>query len=684
MRYLSLVLILFLLGLFSCSQEEDQFMGETGGRLVLGTMDLPTRISPLEPSVFSSSEILDLLFLHLHRVDKQTGKMRPVLAESWEFSEDLKTITYYLRRDVTWWDGEPVTADDVLYTYQKMKDPETNYANVNSLRFIRDVAVLDPYTIRFSFEKVYADILTDSDIVPVPKHVHEDKGAGFSEEPVGNGPYRIENWVRGSGLFLTANDQYYRGRPPLDEIQIMHYANIDEMLNDFTDGALDVVLYIAPRAAQELRDNENVTIFSQPGNSYLYIGWNLTHPFLEDKEVRTVMSMAINEQRILDDVYAGMGEICLGPLPSSSWGYNGQIQRIEYNVENARTILQERGFTDFNRNRIIDKDRKDFTIRVITNSENPDRVAILQHVTEDLQQIGVRVIPQILDAAAFINALVDRQFDGYIMGWRVGEKIDPAVFWNSQGRYNFVSYANEFVDSLIDVGVSMLDRKEARKIWNEFQEVIYEDQPYTFLVVPDKVAATYKRVKGVEHDVRLASASVYWIPEAERRVGVAAVMPENAPLQESGSEPESAPAAVESEITSSEEPPEVIVPERILEAAAQSDKTISDTLTTTIVATAPPAPPKPSVITRAEPTRRIEPQYPAAAAEFGASGTIVVRVLVSGDGGVKEAQILKTFGNPACERAALDAARQWQFNPATKNGVPFEQMVSIPFTFSPE
>jgi protein TonB len=104
----------------------------------------------------------------------------------------------------------------------------------------------------------------------------------------------------------------------------------------------------------------------------------------------------------------------------------------------------------------------------------------------------------------------------------------------------------------------------------------------------------------------------------------------------------------------------------------------------TIVATAPPAPPKPSVITRAEATRRVEPQYPAAAAEFGAAGTIVVRVLVGEDGRVKETQLLKTFGNPACEQAALDAARQWQFNPATKDGVPFEQRVSIPFTFSPE
>jgi peptide/nickel transport system substrate-binding protein len=651
--------------------------------LVLGTIDLPSRISPLAPSVFSNSGILDLLFLHLHRVDKETGRMQPVLARSWEFSEDLKTITYYLRSDVEWWDGEPVTAHDILYTYQKMKDPETKYANVNALRFIHDVEVVDSYTIRFSFEKVYADILTDSDIVPVPRHVYEERGEQFGEQPVGNGPYRIERWVRGSGLFLTANAEYYRGRPPLDEIQIMHYADLDEMLDDFAEGALDVVLDITPSAAQNLRGNENVTIFSQPGNSYLYIGWNLTHQFLEDKEVRRAMSMAIDVQRILKDVYAGMGEVSLGPLPSSSWGFNGHVQVIVRDVEQARKILRERGFTDYNRNGIIDKGRNDFTLQILTNAENPDRVSILQLITEDLQEIGVRVNAQTLDAAAFINALVEKDFDGYIMGWSVGEKVDPAMFWGSQGRYNFVSYANESVDSLIEAGVSMLDRKRATKIWNEFQEIIYADQPYTFLVVPNKVAATYKRVRGVEHNVKLASASAYWIPEAERRVSVAAVLPENIPTQQSRYEEANAPRTFEPEPSSQDETPEVIAPERILEAAAQSDTTARDTQPT-IVATSPPAPPKPSVITRAEATKRVEPQYPAAAAEFGAAGTIVVRVLVGEDGRVKETQLLKTFGNPACEQAALNAARQWQFNPATKDGIPFEQRVSIPFTFSPE
>lgn len=678
-RFLS-VLILVIIALFSCAREEESFVGEKGGTLIIGTTDLPARISPLEPSVFSSSEILDLLFLRLHRVDRRAGKMKPVLAESWEFSEDLKSVTYYLRRGVKWWDGHPVTAEDVLYTYQRMKEPSTNYPYLNSLRFIRDVEVVDPYAIRFTFEKVYADILTDSDIMPLPKHIHEGEDTIFGENPVGNGPYRIGEWISGSEIILTANEDYYRGRPSIDKIHIRNYSNMDDMLADFANGDLDAVLNISPQSAQELVQNENVSIYSQPGNSYLYVGWNLEHPFLQDKLVRKALSMAINNQRILTDIYADMGEISLGPLPSSAWGYNEAIEPIGYDADLALSVLKEQGFADFNGNRIMDKDRKDFAIRVVTNSENDDRVTILRYITEDLRRIGIRVIPQTLDAADFINALINKQFDGYIMGWRVGEKIDPAVCWKTRGTYNFVSYSNTVVDSLIDAGVSKLDRRKARETWHEFQKIIYEEQPYTFLVVPNDIAATYKRVKGVEHGVRLASASAYWIPEAERRVSVASVIPETEPRTEGSTQ---MPTTVDiSEPTGSfvEESLAVITPERILEAAAQSDTTVPDT--TTIVAAAPPAPPKPSVITRAEPNRRIEPEYPASAAEFGASGTIVVRVLVGTDGAVRDAEVIQSFGNPACEKAALDAARQWQFEPATKDGAPFEQRVSIPFTFA--
>lgn len=666
-----------------CAKKEEAIKGEKGGKLVIGTTDLSTTLSPLSPSIFGSNEILDFVFMHLHRIDAETGKMKPELASSWEFSEDLTAITYYLRTDVKWWDGKPVTAEDVLYTFEKMKDPKTNYPNITTLRFIKKAEVMGTHAIKFTFDRVYADLLTDSDIMPVPRHIYEKIGQDFERNPVGNGPYKIKEFSPGSSIILVYNDGYYRGRPPLDEIQLRNYTNIQAMVADFVQGNLDLILNITPAVAKDLSNNKNIAIDSRPGNTYTYIGWNLNNEFLDDKDIRKALSMAINRSKILNDVFLEMGKLSLGPLPPSSWGYNGDIAPIEYNLSKAKEILRQKGFEDRNRNNILDKNGQDFTLNIITNVENPDRVAILNGVMRDLRLLGIKINARTMDASSFISKVVNKDFDGFIMGWIVGQKIDPTVYWYSEpnrGKYNFASYKNKIVDSLIDIGASMLDRKRAKKIWGEFQKIVYEDQPYTFLVVPNEISASYKRVKGSEQGIKLASAYTYWIPEAERRIAVAAVVPpklEERPTTPTPSKPTTVAPAEKSPEKGTPKPTTVVAPEKILEAAAKKE-------TTTVAPTPPPiTPPKPSVTTGPVATKRVMPKYPESAKAIGAAGRVVVRVAVGVDGKIKSAKILASFGNPVCEEAALAAAKQWEFNPATKDGVPFEQNISIPFDFRP-
>lgn len=683
MKKFGLIFIVIALTIFSCAKKEEKLTGEQGGKMVIGTTDLPSTISPLQPNVLGSNEILDLLFMKLHRIDAN-GKMKPELASSWEFSEDLKAITYYLRKDIKWWDGVPVTAEDVLYTYEKMVDPKTNYPFVSSFNLIKKVELIDKYTIRFTFNQVYANLITDSDIMPIPKHIYEKIGDEFGKSKiVGNGPYRVKEWVPNSGLVLTANDDYYRGRPPLDEIIIKYYNNVEVMITDFEQGNLDFALNLSPAEAKRLSGNQNINVASKPGNSYIYIGWNLNNEFLKDKEIRKALTMAINRTQILNDIFLGMGKISLGPLPHSSWAFNENITTVEYNLEKAKNILMQRGFEDRNRNKILDKDGKDLTLTIIANVENPERVQILSYVTNYLTQLGIKVNAQRMDVNSFISALLNRKYDGFIMGWSVGDKIDPTLYWHSEpkrGKFNFVSYKNTAVDSLIELGTVMLNRKKAKEVWSEFQRIVYEDQPYTFLIVPNEIAATYKRVKGTDHGLNLASAYTYWIPEAERKVTVAAVItpPTPAPSPTSTtSTPTATPTTTkqETKVEPPQPPAPTVSPEKLLEAAAASKETTSVTPTTT--------PPRPSVITRPVPTKQIIPKYPESAKAIGATGRVVVKVTVGTDGKVKSASIYSSFGNPACEDAALTAAKQWEFKPATKDGEPFEQSIQIPFDFRP-
>jgi len=684
-KLLSLIAIIPLLFLV-CAKKVEPIKGETGGRLVIGTTDLPATISPLTPSIFGSNDILDLLFMSLHRIDPKTGKMKPELAASWEFSEDLTSITYYLRNDVKWWDGQPVTAEDVLYTYERMKDPKTNYPNAASLRFIKDVKVVGTYAVRFTFDRIYADLLTDSDIMPIPKHVYEKLGSeNFGLKPVGNGPYKVKDFVPGSYLLLTNNENYYRGRPPLDEIDIRFYADINTMKSDFAQGNLDLVLNLNPIVAGELTSNKNITIDSKPGNTFTYVGWNLSNEFLADKDFRKALTMAINRSKILTDIYSGMGKLSLGPLPPSSWGFNDNIAPIEYNLAKAKDALKQKGYQV--RKGFLEKGNKPLTFTIITNSENPERVEILNQVASDLKALGIKIDARAMRVDSFIAAVVTKNFDGFIMGWSIGDKIDPSVYWHSEatkGRFNFSSYKNKKVDSLIDEGVTMLNRKKAKEIWGEFQKVVYDEQPYSFLIVPNEISALYKRVRGADEGVKLASAYTYWIPESERRIAAVTTptTPTTTPAPETTATTTTTPIMI-AKPTTTPKPPPVTTPEKLLEAAVKKETTAVATVPS--IVTPPPTitPPKPSVITQAKPLKQVNARYPEAARSLGATGKVVVRVMVGTDGKVKTAVVISSFGNPACEEAALAAARQWEFDPAKKDGVPFEQNMAIPFTFKP-
>ena len=686
MRTFAALTIVVLFSIVGCAPEDKTFVGEQGGALTIGTTDIPAVLSPLEPSAFGSNDVLDLLFVSLYRYDPQTDEMQPELAASWEFSEDLTSITYYLRDDVTWWDGMPVTAEDVYYTYSMMIDPATQYPDIARLRFIDTVEVLGTHTIRVSFDRVYADVLTDSDIMPVPRHIHEQSPETFGQEPVGNGPYRIEEWIPGSRLVLAANDTYYRGRPPLDEIEIRYYLDATAMLNAFAQGQLDVVLNITPAAARRLSTDENAVVDQRPGNTYTYVGWNLKHEHLVDPEIRRALSLAINTQALLDSIFNGMGTISNGPLPPSSWGHSSDVTALNYDVEAARAILKSKDFKDRNRNGILDKNGRDFVLNIITNSESSDRVALLNAIARDLGEVGVYVRARTLRTDAFIRSIMNGDFDGFVMGWSVGEKIDPTVYWYSdkkKGIYNFVSYKNDTVDSLIDQGVAMLNRKKAKDVWHAFQEIVYEDLPYTFLVVPDAISAARKHVKGIEQRLALSNAYTYWISESEREAVVSVPPPVVEEIDTALVSPLSEELEADTGSESELEILPVLRPEDVLEAAARRETTtVSLVLPGSVTVMTPP--PRPSITTRAMPVKRVTPKYPDAARAIGASGRVVIRVLVGIDGKVKETAVLSSFGNPACEAAAIAAAEQWEFNPATKDGEPFEQKATIPFDFKPE
>jgi peptide/nickel transport system substrate-binding protein len=706
MRKLTILMLLVLLVSLACQKgDREIFTGERGGELIVGSLVEPTTLNPIYPTLGKSIGVEELLFLSLYGRNSE-GKIVPQLAYSWEYAEDFRAITFHLRKDVQWSDGTEFTAEDVAFTFDLIKDPKVGSPLAASVRFIDSVKVINPYKICFYFNRVYADELLDAGLRPLPKHILKDvadvRNSDFNMSPVGNGPYVLESWERGKKMVLSANETFYKGKPPLEKVHFWFAAGEEALAVEMLEGNVDIVTDVSPSLYERIKDHEDINLIIKPGDTYTYIGWNLTRPLFSNLNMRLALTSAINREKLVEEVVLDLADIAKGPIPPTSWAYDEELRIHSFDQEKAKAMLDEMGWKLPRNRNVRRKDNEPLRFTLITNKENPIRIAIANFVAANLAAVGVQVTTEFLDTPTFIARLIEGDFDAFILGWSVKDRIDPTMVWNSdpaKGKFNLVSYKNPRVDSMIDMGLLTLDRRETKKIWAEFQRIIAEDIPNTFLFYPKEIAAASRRVKGIEEDDArfiLANLDYYWIPgDLRSSVDVAALgegIEEEAIEEEEEKEPE--------------EP--IVNPEELLEKKAV-EEVVKETTPTLEVATAPeeekagtesggmePAAvgkettevatePEPEEIPPTLPKikKLVVPAYPEAAKLVGAEGTVFVQVIIGVNGIVKSAVVVKSSGNPACDAAALSAAKVTEWIPGTKNGKPAEMTQTYPIRFPP-
>jgi peptide/nickel transport system substrate-binding protein len=212
---------------------------------------------------------------------------------------------------------------------------------------------------------------------------------------------------------------------------------------------------------------------------------------------------------------------------SQVWAYNRKIKPFLYDIEKSKQMLAEEGWKDTDGDGYLDKNGKKFSFAVITAVNNPTRVAVATYMQEQYKQIGVEVIVKAMEWNAFIEESYKKKFDARIAAWQTDFTFPPSMksLWHSEtvgkeNSFNIISYQNKEVDMLIDKGARMLDQNEAKIVWDRMQEILYEDQPYTFLFTRKMIYGANKRVRGVENiDVRGTYKTLedWWIPMQERK-----------------------------------------------------------------------------------------------------------------------------------------------------------------------
>jgi len=506
---LCLVLAALLAATFGCAKKD---RAAQGGTLVAGEINDYEGLNPMSTTDAHARDVYNLLFLSLLDENPDFLTFSPRLAESWEFSPDRLDLTFHLRKHVSWSDGTSVTARDVAATFAAQKDTLTLWAGRHLKEHIDSVTVRDEYTVVYHFNRAYPYQVMDANDGPImPKHVLDRVGhAAFGKIPIEqlptDGPFRLGSWVKGQALTLIRYDGYYeKGKPYLEKVIFKIIPDQVTLLTQLKSGEINCMEAVPPGEMDDIGKNHpELAIYTFPTRTYHYIGWNAARPLFASPRVRRALTMAIDRSLINENVYYGFAQECTSPFPPIIWAYNPNIKAIPYDTAGARRILAEEGFRDVNGDGWLEKNGKRFEFELLTQYGNQLRSDVQVMVQDMLRKVGVKADLVTLEWTVFLERVKSGNYDSQVGAWRVGTKADLAPIWSCEARgpegYNRVNYCNPLVDSLNAAAAGMLDSEKAKPIFCRVQELIYDDQPYTFLNVQRARNVVDVRFKGVRQD----------------------------------------------------------------------------------------------------------------------------------------------------------------------------------------
>ncbi len=459
----------------------------------------PSRINPILSTDSASSEITQWLFNSLITYDKD-GKIKNSLAESYEF-KDSTTLIFHLKKDVKWSDGKPFNAYDVLFTYKTIISPKIFTPYSSSFTHIKNVEVLDDYTVKVIYKYPYFKALETWMMDILPEHILKNEKnmmtSKFNQAPIGTGPFILKKFSISSDIILEANPNYFIHEPYIDEIVYRYLPDSSANFLMLKSGLLDVGSLSPLQLERQIDDNfkKKFNIYESPAHAYSYMGFNLKNKKFQNPLVRRALSLAINRDEIVKILFFGHGIVCTGPFMPGTGAYNGQVKAPIQNIKEAKKLLKQAGY---------DKNHP-FTFELSTNTGST-RTYIAQILQYQLKKSGVIVNLRVMEWQAFLNTVVmPKKFEAVLLGWSVGLKPDAYSIWDSEsykkGGFNFIGYKNREVDRLIKKAERTIDNKKFDAIYRKIFKLIVDDNPYLFLVIPNSITAVSKKISPVSPSI---------------------------------------------------------------------------------------------------------------------------------------------------------------------------------------
>lgn len=509
-----------------------------GGMAVVGTVEDLRGMSPRAAgNVLSAQHQQFVNLMTLLEFDENLEPV-PYLARAWEVSEDQTALTFHLRDDVYWHDGEITTAYDVAFTYRTVTNPESLYPNPSFFQAYlpgeQGIEVVDSFTVRFHF-RPHADVLeTWRNLAILPSHLLGNVPAGESWShpwgavcPVGNGPFRFVSRSPGDRWVFGANPSFPEelgGRPPLDRYVYRAVADHTTLLAELLTGGVDAYIQMLPNHAARAREEPDLRVWSFDYPAIFFIAWNGRVPKLSDPRVRRALTLGINRRQLIEGVQAGEAVLLNSGLPPVHWAFDPSLgDSLAFDPGQARDLLEEAGWSDRNGDGVReDGAGEPLRIELIYN-QNLERQQVAEIIRVQLEDIGVELRPTMLEMGTYGDRItsVERDFEGALVTFETGFRIDDRDLFHSEvkdGAWAFSGTTDPELDRYLDTLQLIPDRPRALPVWRAYQLRLMELQPYTFLYSARRRDGVNVRLQDVRMDTRGDWATIrhWWIRPQDR------------------------------------------------------------------------------------------------------------------------------------------------------------------------
>ncbi len=509
--------------------------------LVVGFQSDADLLNPVVYQSASDSHVMNTIFAATYKNEMDCElTYTPYLASSWEFSEDGTQIAMKLQEGFQWADGTPVTAHDIAFTYELIRDPLVASPRLTHTQYMTEDSpvVVNDYELVWKFTRAYdrTTMTAHTGMPPVPKHKLLDadratlRGNPLVREPLQSGPFKIEQWLPNEKIVLVPNDKYAgpdEFKASLNRVIFKILPEYATRLVELENGSTDVAEAILVADADRLRkEHPEITLHRRGWRSMDYVAWNRfdgadykarkgeleagaevdwnavePHPFLSDKAVRRAFAKAVSVDKLMKDlltsetgeVYAKRSVSTITPALCNV--HNSDITPMPFEVEAAKAELDAAGWTDTDGDGIRDKDGVPMAFTLMTNSGNARRAKGAIIIQAQLKEVGAKVEIETVETNTFFERLRKKDFEAALSGWSAGLFVDMSTMWKSGDafEFNFPSYENAEVDALIDQALAEPDPVKNGELWKQVQAMIYEDQPYMFLYWMDEIVGVHER-----------------------------------------------------------------------------------------------------------------------------------------------------------------------------------------------